>query len=361
MAYAAYGVNDGLAVKLWSKELAKAERASLELTDLMGEDEDSILQVKKETSKGKGDKITYALTTRLTGDGITEGQAADGNGEALSTFNDALFVNELGHVVGVPSDDTIDAQRIPFNLRSTCKDRLSNWWRDRKSVSFFNHVCGNTAETRTKYVGLNAVTAPSGDGATNIRQIWQNTSTTDQGLGSGDTMTTALIDKAVQNARTGNNMIRPVMIKGQPKYVAYLHEAQVTSLRTNTGANGWLDIHRTALAGAEGTKSPIYNGALGEWNGTILRRSQDVTLGCNSSTPTTSVANVRRAVLLGAQAACIAFGMRTSGEDRFRWNEELKDHKRKLEVSAWSIWGMKKAVYNSVDHGALVMSTYSSI
>lgn len=358
MSQASYGVNDALAVKLWSKDLAKAERANLDLMTVMGDDEDSILQVRKETEKGKGDKVTYALTTRLTGDGIGEGQAADGNAEALSTYSDALYIGELGHNVGVPSDDTIDAQRVPFDLRKTCRDRLANWWRDRKSVSFFNQVCGYTPETRTKYTGLNAVTAPAGT-ATNTRQIWAGSATNDQGLSSSDTFTTALIDKAVQYARSGDNMIRPVMINGQPKYVLYLHEAQVTSLRTNTGSNGWLDIHRTALAGAETTKNPIYSGALGEWNTCIIRRSQDVTLGANSSTATTSVANVRRAVLLGAQAACIAFGMKSG--DRFRWNEELKDHKRRLEVSAWSIWGMKKAVYNSVDHGALVISTYSAV
>jgi len=360
MAYATYGVNDAMAIKLWSKQLAYAERANLDLADIMGEDEDSILQVKKETQKGKGDKVTYALSTRLTGAGIGEGMAADGNAEALSTFSDSLVIGELGHNVGVPSEDTIDAQRVPFNLREACRNRLAGWWADRKSASFFNQVCGYTPQTNNYYTGLNPVTAPSGDGNTNLRQIWQNTATTDQGLGSSDTFTTALIDKAVQYARSGNNMIRPIMIKGQPKYVIYLHEGQVTSLRTNTGANGWLDIHRTALSAGESTKSPIYNGALGEWNTCILRRSQDVTLGVNSSSGA-SVANVRRAVLLGAQAACIAFGMRNSSGDRFRWNEELKDHKRKLEVSAWSIWGMKKALYNSVDHGVLVMSTYSNV
>jgi N4-gp56 family major capsid protein len=359
MSYATYGVNDSFAVKLWSKSLAKAERASLDLGDLIGESENDIIQQRIELSKGKGDKITYGLTTRLTGDGITEGQAADGNAEALSTFTDALFINELGHVVGVPSDDTIDAQRVPFNLRATCRDRMANWWRDRKSVSFFNQACGYTPQTNTRYTGLNTVTAPSGD-SSNVRQMWGGTQTNDQGLSSGDTFTTVLIDKAVQNARTGNNMIRPIIIKGQPKYVLYLHEGQITQLRTSTGSNGWLDIHRTALAGAERGDNPIYNGAMGEWNSCIIRRSQDVTLGVNSSTGV-SVANVRRAVLLGAQAACIGFGMRNNGEDKYRWNEELKDHKRRLEVSAWSIWGLKKAVYNSVDHGALVISTYSAI
>jgi hypothetical protein len=29
-------------------------------------------------------------------------------------------------------------------------------------------------------------------------------------------------------------------------------------------------------------------------------------------------------------------------------------------VSAWSIWGMKKTVFNSVDFGTVVLSTYAS-
>ena len=45
MSQASYGVNDALAVKLWSKDLAKAERANLDLMTVMGDDEDSILQV----------------------------------------------------------------------------------------------------------------------------------------------------------------------------------------------------------------------------------------------------------------------------------------------------------------------------
>ena len=47
MAYASYGVIDALAVKLWAKQLAKAERLSLDLSDLMGESENSIIQIKR--------------------------------------------------------------------------------------------------------------------------------------------------------------------------------------------------------------------------------------------------------------------------------------------------------------------------
>lgn len=356
MSTTTFGVNDSMAVKLWSKNLAAAERDSLDLAPLMG-DEDSIIHVKNETKKGAGDKITFGLRARLTGDGKTEGETAEGQGESLSIYNDALYINELGHVVGVKSEHSIDQQRVPFNLREQAKMGLGEWWADRTAASFFNQVCGNTAETRVKYTGLQATTAP-----TSGRIIRAGTAATDQALTSSDIFTLDLIDQAVEMAKVGSTMVRPIRIGGQPKYVCYLHPYQVTSLRTNSASGQWLDIQKAALAGGAESKSPIYTGALGEHNGVILRSSQDIPKGCNSATPTTAVNNTRRAVLLGAQAAVCAYGRANGqGEDqRYRWNEELLDHKRKLEVSAWSIFGMKKATFNSADFGALVITTYAA-
>lgn len=355
MAETAFGVNDAMAVKLWSASLTVAMRDSMDIAPLMGNDENAIIQVKTELKKGGGDKVTFGLRARLTGDGKTEGETAEGNGEALSIYSDSVTINELGHVVGARSQNTIDAQRVPFDIRANCRDGLAEWWADRLSASFFNQVCGNTAQTNTKYTGMVATTAPAGTG----RQLWAGSATNDQGLTSSDVFTLDLIDQAVEMAKVGSNMVRPIRINGQPKYVCYLHPYQVTSLRTNTATGQWLDIQKAALSGGASSKSPIYTGALGEHNGVILRSSQDVPLGCNSSTPTTAVASTRRAVLLGAQSAVVGYGQ-NGGPKRFRWNEELLDHKRKLEVSSWSIFGLKKTVFNSADFGTVVISTYAA-
>ncbi len=355
MSTTTFGVNDAMAVKLWSKSLTAAMRDSLDIAPLMGEDENSIIQVKTETKKGAGDKVTFGLRARMTGDGKTESETAEGQGESLSIYSDAVYINELGHVAAARSENTIDAQRVPFDLRRECKDALGEWWADRLSASFFNQVCGNTAQTNTKYTGLMSTTAPAGTG----RQIWAGSATTDQGLTSSDVFTVDLIDAAVENAKIGSNMIRPLRIGGQPKYVMYLHPYQVTSLRTNSSAGQWKDIQLAALSGDASSRNPIYTGALGEYNGVVLRVSQDIPLGCNSSTPTTAVASTRRAVLLGAQSAVCAYGQGGSA-NKYRWNEELLDHKRKLEVSAWAIMGMKKTVFNSSDFGSIVVSTYAT-
>jgi N4-gp56 family major capsid protein len=353
VAYTSFAVNDTFAVKLWSKMLIVAEREALDIAPLIGSDDNSVIQMKTEPSKGSGDTVTFGLRARMSQDGITEGETAEGNAESLSIYSDAVVINELGFNAGVKSVNTIDAQRVPFDLRQQARDGLGELWADRKSISFFNQVCGNNAETRTKYTGLNPVTAP-----TSARRITAGTGTVDENITSTDVFTLDLIDQAVELAKVGNNMVRPIRIGGQPKYVLYLHPYQVTSMRTNSSTGQWLDIQKAAMMGGQVTSNPIYTGALGEYNGVIIRQSQDVTNGVNSSTAA-AITTVRRAVLLGAQAAVIGYGQANYGPMKYRWNEELLDHKRKLEVSAWSIWGMKKTIFNSADFGTVVISTFA--
>lgn len=363
MAITNYGLNDSLAVKLWSKTL---DHEALKFTDigpLIGRDPGSIIQLKDETSKGDGDQITFGIRMQMQGAGFTENQLAEGNGESLTTYSDKITINELGHVAGVKSKNTIDQQRVPFDLREEARMGLSDWWAKRYSVAFFNQVCGFTLQVDVRYTGLNAVLAPS---ATRI--IRQSSRASDDLLVAGDTFTLDLIDKAKETAITATPKIRPVNIVGRTngrrdynktltdKYVMYLHPFQVTDMRRNTATGQWLDIEKAASMGRGENGNKIYSGAIGEYNGVIMRQSYDVTNGVSAGG--VLVPTVNRAVLLGGQACMMAFG-RGGSLSRYRWNEELFDHKRRLEVSAWSIHGLKKTSYNNVDYGTVVVSTYS--
>lgn len=367
MATTTFGVNDANAVKLWAKRLGFQIVYRTDISALIGEDANSIIQLKPETSKSAGDQVTFSLMTELTGDGFTESEIAEGNGESLSIYSDAIVINELGHVVGIPNKGrSIDDQRVPFNLRDAARMGLRAWWSKRLSVIFFNHVCGYTPETRAKYRGNNAIIAPSSG-----RQLWvdtaNNNSDGDENLASDDIFTLRWVDIAREAAETQTNPVRPLNVEGYDdgrdisggKYVMYLHPYQVTDLRTNTSTGQWLDIQKAALANGSASKNPIYTDALGEYNNVILKKANHVTLGANSSTTTTSVSNVRRAVLLGAQAVAMATS-KDGGETDYSWNEELLDHKRKLEVSVMSIFGMKKTQYNSADFGTIVVSSYAA-
>lgn len=365
MGTTSYGVNDALAVKLWSRVLDHEALKYTAIAPLIGEDENSIIHMKNEMQKGAGDQVTYGIVMQLNQAGFSENQVAEGNGETLTTYNDALSINELMAVVGVKSRRTIDQQRVPWDLRNTARARLSDWYAKRYSVAFFNQVCGNTAQTDTRYTGLQAVTAST-------MVVRQSSRASDDLLLAGDTYTLDLIDKAKEKAITATPMVRPVKIKGRDRreggrsdynntledmFVVYLHPYQVTAVRKNTSTGQWLDIQKAASMGREETGNMIFSGALGLYNGCILRSAYDIANGI-SAVDGSSVANVRRSVLLGGQAAMIGFG-RDNSPNKMIWNEELFDHKRRLEISAMTIHGLKKTRYNNADYGVVVISTYA--
>ncbi len=99
MAVTEYGVNDALAVKLWSKKLSVEVLKETEIADYIGEDENSLWQLKTETSKGAGDKITHGLRMQLTGPGIQGDGTLEGNEEQLTTYSDSIYIDQLRHAV----------------------------------------------------------------------------------------------------------------------------------------------------------------------------------------------------------------------------------------------------------------------
>lgn len=374
MAETRFEKSDAATVKKWASKLGYDVVYRTALSPMIGEDGNSVIHLKNEMSKGPGDNVTFLLQKELTGDGFTSGEVAEGNGESLSLYSDSVSINELGHVVDIPNEGrSIDTQRVPIKLRAAAKNGLMTWKQKRMSETFFYHMCGYIPANSlgSKYNGHNTITAPttvSGD----VRHLWRdaaaNNSDGDENLGSDDIMTFRFLDHMREAAETANSPIRPINIEGNyemggtdisgGRYVVYLHPNQVTDLRTSTSDGNWLDIQKAAMNGGQVSKNPIFTDALGEYNNLILKKANHVTQGVDSSAGT-AVTSVRRAVLLGAQACAIAYG-KDNGPTTYGWNEELLDHKRRLEVSSFCLWGLTKTVFDANDFGVLVGSTYAA-
>lgn len=216
-----------------------------------------------------------------------------------------------------------------------------------------------------KYAGNNTIVAPSSG-----RQLWvdtaNNNSDGDENLASDDIFALKYIDYAVEMAKSASSPVRPLNIKGNGggrdiaggKYIMFLHPYQVTDLRTSTSTGQWLDIQKAAMAAGEASKNPIFTGALGMYNNVILKEANHVTNGVNSSTGA-AITTVKRAVLVGGQACAMAFSKGGSATT-MNWNEELIDHKRRLEVSVMTMFGMKKTRFDSADFGTIVVSSYAA-
>lgn len=275
MAKTAYGVNDPLAVKHWSRMLLQEALRETYIGRFIGKGKDSLIGLKTETSKDAGDKITYGLRVQLDGDGILGDGTLEGNEESLTTYDDAIYIDQLRHAVR--SAGKMSEQRVPFSVRSEAKDGLKDWWANRFDTAFFNQICGNTAQSDVRYTGNQATSAP-----TNV--IRQTSRSNDQSLVDGDQFTLDLIDKAVEKAETMTPLIRPIMINGGKHYVMFLHDYQVTDLRTDTDTGQWLDIQKAAMQGGKVSKNPIFTGALGMHNNVILHKANRVTTGVHGTT-----------------------------------------------------------------------------
>src|SRR5215469_2550593 len=133
----------------------------------MGESDGSIIQIRDNTQKSAGDKITFGLRMQLTGDGVIGDGPLEGQEEALTTFSDAVIINQLRH--SADAGGRMSQQRVPFSVRMECLSALRDWWSDRIDFSFFNQICGFTptfttngnvkAATDTRWTGLQAVIA----------------------------------------------------------------------------------------------------------------------------------------------------------------------------------------------------------
>jgi len=361
MAVTNIGVNHPLAVKTWSRQLATEVSKATAIAPLIGTSSNSIIQLKNESAKGAGDKVTFGLRRQLVGEGVSEGTLLEGNEEALATYSDTVMLNELAHAVRVKNEGTIDAQRVPFNLREEANAGLVDWYADRLSMTAFIHLCGYTGsalnfEGRSLKVsglhtGFNKPAPPSAN-----RIFRAGGKKSDSELTVKDIFDLSLVDKAVERAKLANPKIRPVRVNGENVYVIYLHPTQVTALRTNTSTGQWLDIQKAAYMGSR-AKNPVFDGSLGMYNGVVLREAEHIMPGVDANGA--EVPNVRRAVLLGAQAGVIAFG-RGRSADSYKLVEELFDYQRELGVAAKTVLGFKKTVFDGEDFATLVISTYTT-
>lgn len=329
--------------KFWSRKLFQDTLKSTYVNKFMGTNQDALIQVKTETQKSAGDKITYGLRMQLNNAGISGDNTLEGSEESLVVHSDSILIDQIRN--GVVNDGRMTDQRVLFSIREEGKNALQDWFSDRLDTAFFNQICGNTAQTDLKYTGHNATVAPD-----TAHTIWIGGHTTEASIASASAsmkMSLNFIDACVERAKTATVKVRPLKVNGDEYYVMFLHPYQAYDLRTTTSTGGWLDIQKAAMMGGQIKDNPIFTGALGVYNNVILHESTRI--------PSVT-SGVYRAVLCGAQAAVMAFGQNNSDQE-MTWEEETFDYKNKHGISAGLIYGIKKCVFNSADFGTIVLPT----
>jgi N4-gp56 family major capsid protein len=348
MAATEYGVNHPLAIKKWEPDLMKETLKKTYALQFMSKSKDSLCTIKTDlTTSDGGDRIRVGIRSQLQGAGVKGDNTLEGNEEALETFYQDVFIDQLRHAVR--SRGKMSEQRVPFSVRAEARDGLADWWSERIDRWFFNQLCGNTGEGDDRYYGFNSPVAPDADHVS-----YGRSGSTSEGSMSDTTvarMNLTFIDTAVEKAKLAKNALRPISVNGRKHFVMFIHPFQVTDLRVNTTAGQWQALQQAAIEGGKISDNPIFTGALGMYNNVVLHESVRI--------PTSpSNASVKRAVICGAQALSIAFG-RKFGKNVFSWKEELFDYDNQLGVAAGCQAGMVKTRFDGSDYGTVVVPTWA--
>ncbi len=361
--------------QLWDKELFRDAMTELffkQLGDgMMSTGKDSIIQVKEDLKKDKGDRITFGIGYKLTGDGVTGDNELEGQEEQKSTYSDVVLIDQIRNAERLEGE--LDTQKAAYNTREEAKNDGKVWIAEFLEKQIFMKL-GGVSTTTLQDVGS---TAYSG------RAAWSNTPdavpSDDESSGSGarylcadtngldsleatDILTTSLITKAKAKAKvtvSGRPRIRPIRVNGKQYYVMFVHPWQAVDLKIASGST-WAQAQRDAQN--RGDNNPIFTGALGVWDNVILHESDFVPV-CQASSAfgtsgTSANAQAFRALLCGSQAALMANASpQGRGAAPTFMVEKTFDYENKTGYAVGYMGGIQKATFNSIDYGVIAVDT----
>lgn len=354
MAMTEFTLNHALAVQRWSTSLAVEAAVKAYFSRFIGTSPSSLITLQNELNKGAGEKVIIGLRARLKGpgkqgDAIIEGDATAE--EALSFYHDSLYIDQLRK--STKSKGRMTEQRVPYNLRAEGRDALADWWSDEIDQNFFVYLSGARGvnadfHEATSWTGRanNAIVVPDAD-----HIIYAGNATGKADVGTDDVLTLTDIERLVAKADTLDPVFQPFSHNGEKKFVIVMHTFQAFGLRTATSENDWLAIHK---ATDRGSGALMYKDALGEYADVILHKHRSVIRFSDYGAGTVPAA---RALFMGAQAGLIAYGQNNS-QSRYTWNEEADDRGNALAITAGTIFGVKRTIFNSKSYGVIACDSY---
>lgn len=331
-----------------------------------------------DTTRSAGDQVTISFNNRITQAGFLGMQSGEGLANPLIYYTDKLYINQLRQIIENPAPFTIDIQRVNYNIPEDSYRQLSEWMKVRSVLGSFNQLAGNTATTLTwdgvsytgsnilQLTGLNSPLAPST--TSGVTRIFRpNGDANDTAVGA-DTSATAKLTDILQCelfAQAQQPYIRPLSETSEIKFHYYVHTQCYMDLINDTQSPGqFRDIQQSLITSGRGEgeiqRSFVYSQ-------TRVFNSDKLPQGVSAGS--IAVANTRRNVFCGRDAAACAFGRgfggngRTAGENDaygFVVKTDYTDTGNMQRIAMSGIFGIKKIVFNGNDEGVIVVTNYSA-
>jgi N4-gp56 family major capsid protein len=341
-------------------------------------------------TKMAGDEITFDLINPTGGLPIMGGEMAEGRGEAMDFSQDKLRINQYRKPIS--AGDTMTQQRTPHQLRKLARAQAEGYMNRLEDQLCIVHLAGARGfaddiewavpvPTHTDFnkVLVNRVKAPTrnrhymstGSGIEPIKAGGNEIT-----IATTDVMNADVVD-AIRTVLDGMPLPPPPvkydddqMSNDVPMRVLMVSSEQYTSFVQSTN---FRTLQANAMARAQMAKmNPLFLGDAGMWNGILIVKmpkpirfySGDPINWCASTVSETETTTdlvpasfaaagyaVDRAILLGGQALCEAYGKSRQTGNPYFWSEKELDHGDKLEVLIGMIGGKSKTRF-LIDHGS---------
>ena len=278
----------------------------------MGTDEASIIQLKEELTKKRGDTVNFALVNELTGNGVTGNSTLKGNEERLGSRSMQLTVDVLRHAVAV---DDWDEQKSVIDLREAARVQLREWSMKQLRDSIVNglgqidgvNFSASTAAQRNTWATNNQDRLLFGDTTANYSATFL---TGANAIGVSAQATPGVLSLMKRMAQAAAPKIKPVYVKemDQEWFVAFVGPLAWRDLTEDNPTTNVLTLANRD-ARVRGVDNPLFTGDSLVWDGMILREIPEISPLATISG--SGGARLEPMYLCGAQAIGIAWAQRT--------------------------------------------------
>jgi N4-gp56 family major capsid protein len=335
MAKTAFSTSNDLTKKAWEEKLFRDSVKESYFSKFQGGGSDSVVQVKEQLSKDKGDKITFGLRMRLSGAGVTSGQILEGNEERLVTYSNSVSLEQYRH--GVRDDGAMSRQRAMFEISDESRLAIKDWMAEKIDQLQFDSLgigSGSTVDPTKIFYKTGASTFLA-TGTAGTAKAALNA--------SNSLLTLNFISFIKAWAKTGGNRqyipIRPVKVDGKEYYILLVHPDALFDLKASSE---YQQAQRDAQE--RGKTNPLFTGASAIWDGVVIHEHENCAVATDGGGA--SVAWTK-AVFMGAQSLVWAWGKRPEVI------QETFDYGNEQGYGIDMIAGVAKSKFNSLDYGSV--------
>ena len=322
----------------------------------MGTNENSIIQLKEDLTRKKGDKITFANVRKLAGAGVTGNSTLEGNEEELDSRLMAVTVAPLRHAV---VQTEWDEQKSVIDLRNASKTALKLWSMEKMrdaiitALGSINGVAYASATESEKDAWLvdnaDRVLFGAAVGNNSANDHSASLSNIDS---TSDTLSTDIISLAKRRAQLASPAIKPIRLNEDEEW--YVMFANSLAFRDFTKSTAYQQARRDALE--RGKDNPLFTGGAAVWDGVIIREIPEIAVIAGVGASSIDVAPN---YLVGAQALGIGWAQRT------RSTTNVRDYGYRHGVGIQEMRGIEKLLFGKgsadtddlVQHGVCTIYT----